>query len=538
MRTIAIAIFLASFFLVDTGTTGQTELTQTESPSELRLRMKEEPTSLNPVDGANWSAGDIHAHVLESLLMLDLDTNEWRARLAEKWERSADDREFTFHLRRDAQWSDGVPLTAHDVKFSFDAIFDDRFASAQMRPYYQGIESVEVVNDFTVLFRTKTSYFGNFISCAQMSIVPRHIYGRPEDSEKLQTTIVGSGPYTLDDWQFGRRIRLKRNPKWWGWASGAPESLGRPEALSFFFITDNNVTIEMLRKGEIDFSPLTSDEYKRLSSEGAQNHFEVSRVQNEMPKTVRSLAFNLDRPMFQDIELRRAMGELVDRDMITKRFFHGFMIPAAGPWYVQSEYADASLPPQEFNPRQALERLRARGWRDTNSNLVLDLAGRELKFTVLTFNADDLRYLTVIREDARQIGVNIQLKLVSETVFNEAMRTGEFDAAIVSRGAAWVEFDPKVSWHSTSLPLFGYNFGRYRNPHVDTLVEQAVVEPNFEKRVPLMRELYRTLVNDAPEIFLFAERDSFYAVNKRVMRPKPTLRFDIGSAYWSVGSPR
>jgi microcin C transport system substrate-binding protein len=542
--------FFAIFFLYDTGTTGAvtSPATAAKAPAgktsaasrrsdEMRIRIPAEPTSLNPIDGANWAAGDVHNHIFESLLIQDPDTLAWRPRLAEKWERSADEREYTFTLRADAKWSDGTPLTADDVKFTFDAIFDDRFAAAQVRPYYEGIERVEVLGPQTVKFVTRVPYFGNFISCAQMNIVPRHVYGNPADSEHLQLTAVGSGPYAFDLWQSGRMIRLKKNLNWWGWAANAPEAFGRPNFISLYFVTDNNVAIEMMRKGELDYSPLTSDEFARLENEESRG-FIVERVQNQVPKNVRSLAFNLTKPLFQDRVVRKAISRLVDREMIVERFFHGFMMPASGPWYSQSVYADPSRNPDAYDPAGALSMLREAGWEDSNKDFILDRRSQSkvenLHFTVMTASPDDIRFLSVLKQDARQVGVDIDLKLVSEVVFNEAMRTGRFDAAIVSRGAAWVEFDPKVSWNSKSLPINGYNFGRYNDPASDALIERAVIEPSFEKRIPIMRELYNRIVDEAPEVFLFNERDTFYAVGERVERDKPTYNYDVGTVYWRL----
>ena len=355
-------------------------------------------------------------------------------------------------------------------------------------------------------------------------------------------SVVGSGPYAFDVWQSGRMIRLKKNPLWWGWEAGVPEGFGRPQYLSLYFVTDNNVAIEMMRKGELDYTSLTSDEFSRLEGEERRG-FIVERVSNLVPKNVKNLAFNLSKPLFEDRELRKAISLLVDREMIVDRFFHGFMMPASGPWYSQSAYSDPTRTPDKYDPAAALAALRKSGWEDTNGDFILDRMVKNedgsqrrqnLHFTILSQTPEDLRYLSVLKQDARQIGVDIDLKLVSEVVFNEAMRTGRFDAAVVGRGAAWVEFDPKVSWNSKSLPINGYNFGRYNDPKSDELIDQAVSEPSFEKRIPIMRELYNRIVDAQPEVFLFNERDTFYAVGERIERDKPTFNYDIGTSYWRL----
>ena len=522
---------------------------QADPASVLRLRMQTEPLSLNPITADGASAADINAFVVESLLALDQETNRWIPQLADRFTRATDGRSFEFHLRTGARWSDAMPVTAFDVKFSFDAIFDDRYRAAHMRPYYEGIAGVDVLDESTVRFRTGGVYYADLAACAQLPIVPRHVYELRAGAASafnvgLQGTVIGSGPYVFASWQAGRSIRLDRNPLWWGGggASPTPNQDGRPESLRFLFVSDDSVALQLMRRRELDYTPLTGDEYARLEAEAKNprqgSDFTVVRVRNQSPKNVKSVVFNLERPLFQDPRVREALNLLADREGMIRRFFHGYMAAAAGPWYKQNAYADGRVSPLPFDPARALELLRGAGWNDAEGEFTLsrlvDGKKTDLRFELLVFDRDDLRYLTALKEDARQIGVAIELKVVGESAFNEALRTGQFEAADFSHGAVWVEFDPKSSWHSTRFPDAGINYGRYAQPEADALIDQALRELDGGRRIPIMQALFRTIARALPEIFLFNETDTFYAVQKRVERDRDSYGYDVGINRWRV----
>ena len=147
--------------------------------------------------------------------MHDYATYDYTPRLAEKWEISKDNRVFTFFLRKDAVFHDGTPVTADDVKFSFDAIFEPKYEAAHLRPYFDGIQKVEVVDPHTVKVYTKDLYFANFDSIVTtMMIIPKKIYSDVAKSKRMNREIVCAGPYTLAKFDRGQMIQLKKFDKW------------------------------------------------------------------------------------------------------------------------------------------------------------------------------------------------------------------------------------------------------------------------------------------------------------------------------------
>ncbi|RYZ81422.1 MAG: hypothetical protein EOP06_23520 [Proteobacteria bacterium] len=180
------------------------------------LNLGGEPPTVHPVASTDVYASLVQGYVMDSMLAHDPETYAWKPRIAEKWEISKDSKTFIFHLRKNVVFHDGKPLTAEDVKFSFDAIFEPAYQAAHLRPYYEGIAKVEVVDPLTVKVTAKDTYFKNFDTMATMTIMPKHVYGDVEKSKKMTRTLIGSGPYVLDKFERGQLIVLKKFDKWYG----------------------------------------------------------------------------------------------------------------------------------------------------------------------------------------------------------------------------------------------------------------------------------------------------------------------------------
>lgn len=490
------------------------------------LQRGSEPGSLNPITSDGHGAVDIQFYVIEPLLKLSEKTYAWEPALANAWRMSSDGRTYDFTLRPDARWSDGKPVTAEDVKFSFDVMFDDRYQTAHMRPYYQGLRSVEVLGPRRVRFHARDDYFGNFISSAGLPVVPKHVYA---GGKNLSQTIVGSGPYVFAGWEKGLRITLKRNPDWWGRRDPAYRELHNPERVIFRFVGNETLALSMIASGKLDYMPLSADSYA-LKTAGLPK----VRARNRYPKLTQSIALNLRKPLFRDVRVRRALAMLADRKNMIDKFRYGMALPARGPWYQQSPYADAKSGGPSFDPSAALALLREAGWDDHDGDGTLDREGERLAFTIVTSSRETERLLTMYQLDAAKVGVDVRIRLLDQTLLGPMIDKMEYDALDVSMGGGLVDFDPKPMWHSASIGNGGNNFSGFADPEVDALIEKARHTPAREARIPLMREVYRKLAAAVPSIFLVDEDSEFYAYSGRVGRPADTLAYEVGTKYWWV----
>jgi len=505
----------------------------------LNMVLSAEPSTLNPITATDYYSSVIRTFVLDTLMDMNPETYEYVPGLAEKAEQSADGKTITFYLRKGAKFHDGKPLTAEDVKFSFEAIFDPKYNAMHLRPYYENFEpKAEVLDPHTVRFTVKEKYFRNFDTLASMRIAPKHVYGDPEKGRRKNKTIVGSGPYKLERYDQGQSIVLVKNKDWWGkdlnWFKGKYNF----ERIRFRFIKDENIALEALKKGEIDFfEGLTAEGYmkKAVGPEWGKTVFKV-KTENLSPKSYGFIGWNLRRELFQDKNVRHALQLLMNRDEMNKKFRFNMDTPASGPWYSQSEYADPKVKPVPYDPKKAVELLKKAGWEDRNKDGILekDFNGktREFRFTLSYANKDSEKYWIMYQSDLRKVGIDMKLQVLEWNTFLKNLDEGNFDASALAWSAGSVHVDPKQIWHSSTAVKGGSNFIGYKNPEVDKLIDQARQELDKQKRIPILRKVYRMIAEDYPYGFLFIGTPVLYAHSNKVKFVKPTFKYDVGLEYW------
>ncbi|MBX9769205.1 MAG: peptide ABC transporter substrate-binding protein, partial [Bdellovibrionales bacterium] len=400
----------------------------------MNLNLDAEPTTLNPVSSSDLYASQVQSYVMESLCEVNEDTYEIEPGLAEKCEASPDGKTFTFVLRQGLKWHDGQPITMEDVKFSYDVIFDNKFPTAHKRPYLEAIEKYEVLDPRTIRFTAKTKYFRNYDSIAALlSIVPKHIYS---DSTKkgLGKELIGSGPYKLAEYEKGKRIVLEKHKDWWGYSDPRfKDKRNNVDKVIFRFVKEDSIQIEMLKKGDLDYMAMSPEifEKKAVGEEFGKTILKV-KTENKSPKPYGFVGWNLRNEMFQDKNVRIALAHLVNRPLMIEKFRFGMSLPATGPWYQQSEYANPNVKPIPFDVKKASDLLKKAGWVDSDKNGILDKTvgkeKREFRFQLIYGNQDTEKYWTMYKEDAKQAGVEIELKLVEWNTMVKLMDEGKFDA--------------------------------------------------------------------------------------------------------------
>jgi microcin C transport system substrate-binding protein len=505
----------------------------------LSLNLSGEPVTLNPLNCSDNYCQVTDGYIIESLAQHRDDTYDWEPSLATSWTTSKDGKEITFKLRPGVTWQDGQPFTAEDVKFSFDVIFGSHYDTAAMRPYLEGIEKVDVIDPLTVKFTTKTKYFGNFESVALLQVVPKHIYQDYEKGPQTNLTVIGTGPYMLSKYEKGKRIILTRNLKWWGWNIDYYKGQNNVDPLILKFVKEDTVALEMLKKGDLDYMDFDADTYteKAVGPEWGKTVTKV-KVENSAPQGFGFVAWNLKSPFFSDRKVRMALWHLMNRKLMIDKFKHGMDLPATGPWPLQSEYASKKAPQIDYDPKKALKLLEAAGWTDADHTGVLSkmIDGNKtpFKFTLMLSNQDQMKYMTLYKEDLKQSGIDMEIKYVEFNSFIKLLDERKFDAVNLGWGAGTVDMDPKQIWHSDSMANKGSNFVSYSNPQVDKLIDQIRGTLDKKKRIPLMRKVYEMIAADAPYAFMFNAKYALYGVTSRVKRPKDTMKYVIGTSYYYI----
>lgn len=496
-----------------------------------------EPPTVHPIMSTDVFASRVHDLTLDSLLERKATDWEWAPRLAEKWEVSKDGKVFTFTLRKNATWHDGKPVTAEDVKFSFEAVFEPKYQAAHLIPFLQSIEKMEVIDTHTIKAYAKEKYYKNFDVVATMSIIPKHVYSDVEKSRKMTRTLVGSGPYMLSKFDRGQKIILKRNPNWAPAQDAYFKGAYNFETIDFRFYKDENIEIERAKKGELDMIELRAESYVKKTSGGPWDKTLLKKkIENDAPKSYNFIGWNFRRDLFQDKNVRVALAHLMNREEINKKFMYGFSELATGPTFNRSEFASPNVKPLLFDTKKAQELLAASGWTDSDKDGTLDkeVKGQKVpfKFTMIYPNKDTEKYWTLYQQDLKKAGINMELKFLEWNSFLKLIDEGNFDAATLAWGASDIDWDPKQIWHSSSAVVGGSNFINYKSAEVDKLIDEARLTLDKKKRVQLLQKVYEIVANDAPYVFLFNSKYGFYAHAKSIGMPGDTLRYNTGLSFW------
>ncbi len=506
-----------------------------------KYNLETAPTTLNALSSTDAYASRVQAYILESLLDRNVDTYEWEPALATKWEVSKDGTKFTFTIREGVKWHDGKPLTIEDVKFSFDAIMHpkNKYKTAHLKSYYENIKEAKIIDKNTIQFIAKQKYFRNFDTVAGLTVVPKHLYENPDKKmeKKLNRTLVGTGAYVLDQYERGKKLILKLNENWWGLKE--KKGLNNFKSIYMKFVKEDVKAIKYLEKGDLDFIGFQPERFVKdtTGKRWGKDVFKV-KVENKSPKGYSFLAWNNNNVLFKDKKIRKAMNYLFNRKLMIEKFLFDMSMPATGPLYLQSDYADSKVKPIPFDPKKALEILRKEGWKDTDGDQILDkvIDGKKVNFsfTILEPLQDFMKYLTIFKEDAKKAGIEVKLKYVEWNTFIKLLDERKFEAVRLAWGGGAVDWDPKQIWHSASIANGGSNFISYNNPTVDKLIDEARMTLEKKKRVQVLQKVFRTIADDAPYIFLFNRKYELYGHTKRMKRVKDTYSYGIGTGYWWI----
>lgn len=510
-----------------------------------------EPTNIHPYLSTDLYSRKVREFLAEGLCTRDSETYEWKPRLAEKWEISKDGKVFTFHLRKGATFHDGKEITAEDVKFSFDAIFEPKYEAAHLRPFYENIEKVEAVDSHTIKAYAKNNYFKNFDVIAGLEILPKHIYSNVDKSKKMTREYIGAGPYRFEKWDKGQMIVVRKFDKWFG--KDLPDFKGQYnfDRVTFRFYKEETVILERAKRGDLDYvDDMRAEAYvvKAVGAPWGESVFK-KKIENSEPKSWSFIALNQRQELFKDKNVRLALLHLMNRRELAKKFLYDMSEPVKGPTPNVSEYASPKVKVVEFDTKKARDLLTKAGWKDEDKNGVLEKTegGKkvEFRFSLAYSNKDVEKYWTFYREDLKRAGIHLDLRYLEWNSFikilddnvevdakGEYKNSPSFDAVALAWGGGDLHWDPKQIWHSSSATSGGSNFIAYKNPEVDKLIDEGRQIIDRNKRRPVFRRVYEIIAADVPYLFFMSPKYDFYAMSNKVQAPADTFKYEVGWTYW------
>src|SRR5712692_7226171 len=460
-------------------------------PNTLVMIIESSPTNLDPRVGLDAYSERIDDLIFDDLLTRDAHLNVAPG-LAERWD-IPDPRTYIFHLHQGVRFHDGRPLTARDVKWTFDSLLQGKIRSTKSA-VYRFVDHIDASDNYTVVFHLKEPFATLLwnLSDGAMGIVP---YG---SGDEISRQPIGSGPFRFISAEPDKEVIIERNPDYWG-------EKAHLERVRFMVVPDTTTRALELRKGSADIvsNALTSDLALALKHEP---NLEVLRA----PGTVLNyLAFNLRDPILKDVRVRRAIAFAINRQPMIEYLWRGFAQPAASVLPRQSWAYNAEVPGYDYDPRRARQILDTAGYRA--------VGGVRFHLTMKTSTEETTRLIAaVLQQQLREVGIALDIRTFEFATFFSDVTSGAYQLYSLR----WIggNEDPDIfeyAFHSAKFPPHGANRSYYSNPRIDALIDQARSELDQNARKQLYAEIQQILADELPYVTLWY-LDNMLVHSKRV----------------------
>lgn len=490
--------------------------------------------SLNPFLLKGLAAVGLGQLVFETLLEKSLDEPfSMYGLLAEDVSLAPDGLSVTFRLRPQARFSDGTPVRAADVKFTFDTLRSDK-AHPMYRFYWADVDHADIIDELSVRFVFKRTNPELHLILGEMPVLSQKWVGDRSFDQLARVAPVGSGPYLVDNFDWGKQIRYRKNPDYWAKDLPVRRGMYNFDRISFKYYKDRTVSLEAFKAGEFEFF------YENHSKRWARDHEGPRYASGEIKKTtiphhnnagMQGVVFNTRRALFADRRVREALGLAMDFEWSNRNLFYD-QYTRCDSYFSNSELAATGLPdeaqlkllepyrdqlpPEVFgkvyqppsapdatalraNLLQAKRLLEQAGWRirDVNGERVLvNAQGRPFEFDILLGQKGFERIMAPYVYNLRKLGIQAGYRTIDAALYQRRVDTFDFDAVIEVFGASQSPGNELFNmFHSSSANRDGSgNAMGAKDPVVDALVEKIVYAKDRASLVDATRALDRVLL--------------------------------------------
>ncbi len=505
------------------------------SGGRLVVSLRGEPKTLNPLIAADARSREVIGVMQADLIHINRATQLTEPALAKSWKISPDGLAYTLVLRQGLKFSDGQPLDADDVLFTFRTYLDENVHAPQRDLLIVGGKPISVrkVDAYTVVFQLAKTYGVGERLFDGLAILPRHLLEKPYQEGKLgqigslataADQWTGLGPFRLKEYVAGQRLVLQRNPYYWK-SDIKGKRLPYVDELVFLFVPHADAQVLKFQSGETDMiSQLGAENFSVLSRQqrgytmtdagpGLEYNFLFFNLNDAGEKTSPELQRN--QKWFREVKFRQAVSAAVDREAIVRLVYQG---RGAALWGLVApgnrRWGNEKLP----HPARSLDRARtllkdggfSSSTGPNGESTLLDSDGKPVEFSILTSssNADRAKMAALIQDDLKQLGMRVQVvPLESRSLLDRVTQSRDYDACIM--GIASYDADPNSDisvWLSSGgLHLWNPSQAHPATPweaEIDRLIEEQMSARTFEPRKKLYDRAQEILAENQPMIFL------------------------------------
>jgi peptide/nickel transport system substrate-binding protein len=516
---------------------GEEVLLATNDPGakggHLVVALRAEPKTLNPVLANDVSSREVISQMMADLVHINRYTQQSEPALAKSWTVSPDGLHYVLHLRRGLRFSDGTPLDADDVLFSFKVYLDEKVNAPQRDSLVVGDKPVVVgkTGPYTVTFELAHPYASAERMFDSISILPRHLLEAPYSEGKLAQSwslgippgqVAGLGPFRLKLYVPGQRITLERNPYYWK-VDRNGNRLPYLDEITFLFAGNEDAELLRFKAGETEImNRISPENYAVLEKDRVSHGFRLYDLGPGLEYNFLLLNLNANLPSqdreirrkqawFSQIKFRQAISSAIDRDGINRIVYHGrgspiwTHVPPGNRLWV-----DAKLPHPDRSLDRSRELLKSGGFSWRSDGTLIDGQGVEVEFSIITSASSNQRtqMATMIQQDLKDLGIRVQVvPLEFRAMLDRILQTHHYEAAIMGMSGGDVDPNSQLNvWLSSGDDHF-WHLGETQpatpwEAEMDRLMKEQMSDLSNKDRKHLFDRVQEIEAEDVPLVFL------------------------------------
>ncbi|MGK7942281.1 MAG: ABC transporter substrate-binding protein [Crocosphaera sp.] len=549
-----------------------TACASTSNDNQVVLSILSDPKTFNAV--LSQESPNIFSLTYEGLITENPLTAEKEPALAESWDISEDKLTIIFTLREGLKWSDGEPLTADDVVFSYNKLYLNEEIPNNYRDSFRvgskgDFPTIRKLDERRIEFKI-TEPFAPFLDNAGVPILPKHILSQTVEEKDGEAKplflstwgtdtppnkIVVNGPYKLKEYVTSQRVIFEKNPYYWKKDSQANQ-LPKIENVVWAIVESTDTSLLQFRSGSLDSINVTPEYFSLLKKEENRANFTIynggaaygtvfiSFNQNRGKRDGQPFVDPIKSEWFNNLNFRKAVAYGIDRPRIINNIYRGLGSPQNTQVSVQSPYYNKSVEGYDYNPDKAKELLLQEGFSYNSEGELLDAKGNKVEFNLITNSGNKIREAmgAQIKEDLGKLGMQVNFSpLAFNLLVNKLSNSLDWEAHIIGFTGGNEPHSPNLWYTDGNLHMFNQKpqgktqkiTGRVVSDW-EKKIEQLYIagsqEFDIEKRKEIYNEAQELVSEYLPFIYL-VNPYSLAAVKNRFEGIEYSA---LGGAFWNI----